>query len=433
MTAIPAGFKVDPLIAEARRRQRRRRVVLAAVAVALVVAGAGGWRLRTRSSSPSVRVERLAIAQAARRATVVEEGMTGGVGWAMNGLGLWLTADDGQTWLAATPPHVQNAGDAVARIEQIQFVDPQHGWLTAADVFGGFPIPKNAAGLRHEEIDRTADGGRTWKASVPPGCLQVCGATYVSFLDPQVGFAIATKGLFATSDGGATWRRISQPPFVGAIAFLDENHAFGVSDPAKWVGAQYDVPVGGGVLYRTDDGGRNWARIVLPAPVAYASWRRTTDPATFFDSRNGVVPVRFRNPTTQAERLVVYTTADGGSTWETHPAPADVSWWPPNWGVPVTSYFSAANPRDWVVTDRTALHVTTDGGRSWRTIHPRDLPVGGSIWSAMFSSATDGWAIFALAGEDGEAALVHTTDGGRDWTPLTPPVPKSNPPLPHGR
>jgi photosystem II stability/assembly factor-like uncharacterized protein len=93
----------------------------------------------------------------------------------------------------------------------------------------------------------------------------------------------------------------------------------------------------------------------------------------------------------------------------------------------VTSYFSAASSLDWVVTDLNVLHVTTDGGRSWRTVRPRDLPTGGTIWQAVFSSAEDGWAIFALPGQDGNAALVHTVDGGLDWTPLLPPVPKPKP------
>jgi len=426
LTALPAPFKVDPLIAEARRRQRRRRLVLIAAVVASAATGVGLWRATSNGSSPAARVPRLSIAQAAHTAFVSDEGMTGGVGWAMNGLGLWLTTDGGRTWLTATPPHVRATGDAVARIGQIQFVDPKHGWLTAGDVFGGFKIPKHAASLRHMEIDRTTDGGRTWKASVPPGCLETCGGDYISFLDTRHGFAIATKGLFKTNDGGASWTRVSRPPFAGAITFLDERHGFGVSDSFRWAPPKYDIPIGGGVLYRTVDGGVTWSRVVLRAPRAYARWERTSDPVTFFDNRNGVVPVRFRDPRTHAQRLVVYATSDGGATWTARPAPATVTW-SATWGLPTTWYFSAPNARDWVVTGKRVLYVTADGGLTWRTIHPRDVPRGGSIWNAVFSSADDGWAIFAQPGMTAYPALVQTTDGGRDWSALAPPVPKPKP------
>jgi photosystem II stability/assembly factor-like uncharacterized protein len=430
VTTAPASFQIDPLIAAARQRQRRRRLALATVLLLATAAGISAWRLTTTpSSAPSVAAARHQIEIAAHKAMIVNAGITGGVGWAMNGIGIWASADGGRTWLTATPRHVRNIGDPVARVGQIQFVDSRHGWLTAGDVFGGFRIPRGAPSLRHMEIDRTSDGGRTWQASAPPGCLQTCGDAHVSFLNARDGFALTTKGLFSTRDAGATWSRVSRPPFTGAFTFLDARRGFGVNDPTSWTGPQHDVPVGGDVLYRTDDGGLHWSLVVLPAPAAYASWPRTVDPVTFF-AQHGVAPVRFRNPKTHAERLVVYLTTDGGVTWTARPAPTNVKWWPPNWGVPVTSYFSAATPLDWVVTDRSVLHITTNGGRSWRTFRPRDLPTGGTIWQAVFSSADDGWAIFALPGQNGSAALVHTVDGGLDWTPLLPPVPKPKPVTP---
>jgi len=337
VTTVP-GLRLDPLLAEARRRARRRRLALLALVLAGAGAGAGVWRLTAGTPAPSPRADEARIAAAARRTFVGEAGLTAGVGWAMNGLGLWVTRDGGRTWITATPPHVRTAGDAVARIGDIQFVDRDHGWLAAADVAGGFPLPRNAPSRRHMEIDRTTDGGRTWRASVPPGCLEACGGTHLAFVDATHGFASAAQGFFATGDGTRT----------------------------------------------------------------------------------------------HAQRLVLYTSADGGASWTAHVAPAGLGWSTSQftWGVPASGLFSAASPRTWVVNGGRVLFATTDAGASWRSVRPLDLPPRATIREAQLISADDGWAIFRLPkGNGGSGALVRTTDGGLNWTALAPPVPRL-PPFP---
>jgi len=404
--AAARGWRIvlDPLIAEAKRRARRRRVLLGLV---LVAAGSGvaTWRLATSQPPPSRAAEEMRIAAAAGQTHIVESGLTGGVGWAIADIGLWITTDGGSRWINATPKHVR-AADPVARINQIQFVDREHGWLSAGDVYGGFRIPRGSASVRHMEIDRTSDGGRTWQASVPPGCLMRCGDNHVDFLDAQHGFMLGSGGLFSTADGGATWTHVAPAPFTGQFAFVDARIGLGVSDP---------VPLGGGRLYRTVDGGRSWTRLRI---------RGKADSITVF-GREGIVPVRIR--TAHGQELVVHVTDDAGATWTTRTAPFRLHL---QWGVPL-GYFSAASPDVWFAAGRRVLYETTDAGLSWRAIRPLDLPPRGWIWQAQFTSADDGWAVFWLpeGGRSSAGALVRTTDGGRDWTPLEPPVPKP-PPLP---
>jgi photosystem II stability/assembly factor-like uncharacterized protein len=427
--AVAPGIQLDPLIGEARRRARRRRLALLVVALAGAGAGIGVWRLTGGAPASTPVANAARITAVARTTFIGDAGLSGGVGWSMNALGFWVTRDGGSTWITATPKHVRAAGDVFARIDQVEFIDRDHGWLTAGDVFGGFPLPKNAPTWRHMEIDRTTDGGRTWHASAPPGCLQACGETHVSFLDPKAGFAIASKGLFATHDGGATWTRVSRPPFVGPIDFLDARSGFGVSDPTRWGGPQYATPIGGGIPYRTSDGGRTWSRVRVAAPAAYAGWGAVASAVQFF-GRQGVLAVRFRDPRTHVQRLVVYTSTDGGSSWAAHFVPARVRWSLSffTWGVPASGLFSAASPRAWVMNGNRVLFATTDGGRSWRTVRPLDLPRRATIWSVQFTAPDDGWAIFWLPkGDSGSGALVRTSDGGSTWTPLAPPVPKLRP------
>ena len=368
------------------------------------------------------QAKRHRIVRAARTASISDAGITGGVGWAMDYAGLWVTSNGGASWITATPPHVRRTGAAFDRVLQVQYVDRMHGWVSADDVFGGFTIPTGSPTLRHMEIDRTTDGGRTWRSFLPPGCLESCGAPYLSFLSARLGFALTPGGgLFTDEDGGTTWRSVSRPAFTGAIQFLDPRDGFGVSDPRRWAGFEGEVPVGGGIVYRTSDGGRTWSQLRLRPPVAYIGWREDADSIRFFAGGRGVLAVRFRNPRTHEQRLVVYTSTDAGETWAAHPAPSSVHLWPRQWGISASGSFSAATPSAWVVMDRRVLHVTTDGGRRWRTVRPLDLPRHASIWQETFTSAADGWAIVGL---DGGPALIHTTDGGRWWSPLTPPVPK---------
>ena len=169
-------------------------------------------------------------AGAARSEVIVEAGLVApGLGWAMNGLGLWWTGDGGTHWRVMTPPHVAATGDVVARVVDVAAVDDRHVWISAADIQGNRVV--NGA-TRHMEIERTVDGGRTWRSSIPPGCYG-CGATHLSFVDGRTGFALAASQpdnrLFRTSDGGASWQRVADHHF------RDRSHAGLELPPASLV------------------------------------------------------------------------------------------------------------------------------------------------------------------------------------------------------
>jgi photosystem II stability/assembly factor-like uncharacterized protein len=376
-----AAIAVDPLIAEARRRARRRRLAYAA---ALVLVGLGAWLALGRSANApppppahglSAAQELRALERAGTRTFVGDAGVDpSGAGWAMNGLGLWLTSDAGTRWRTTAP--TLPGGDVIARVCQVTFVDREHGWISACDLIGN--VYYKDGSNRFAAIERTRDAGRTWHVSAP-NC-PACGGS-LSFLDAHRGFALNRRGLFATDDGGATWRFVAHAPFVGSIGFVDARHGWG----RTWSGK----------LYRTADGGRAWSRVPLAGKAGSLP-------------RFGVV----------AAGRFVHVTRDEGATWSSVAAPAP------------SEQFSAATPRVWFLWTGKRLWKTTDAGGRWTRVPLRVVPA--SLWDMTFTSPTNGWAIFGLAGGN-VAALARTTNGGRDWLPLSPRGRVVHPPAGHHR
>jgi photosystem II stability/assembly factor-like uncharacterized protein len=429
----PRPDELEALIEEARRRARRRRwgygisFLLLALAVGLyfgIGRGGGGGAGRNGHGGPqpaaqSPAEEAQRIAQVGARTSIGEAGLVApDLGWAMNGLGLWWTRDGGTHWRVMTPPQVAATGDVVARVVDIAAVDDQHVWVSAADIASGQQLE------RHMAIERTRDGGRTWQASIPPGCHR-CGGARLSFIDARRGFAVVAAQpdhrLFETRDGGASWRRVpSDLSFTGPIRFLNARDGWAVSEPGRMVGRSQSVPVGGGLVYRTSDGGRHWHRVPLAAPPRYRGQQATAGVPRFFGPRAGVVAVRFRDRT-HAQHLVVYVTKDGGDSWTPRPAPASADLRAYSWGFPQGLPFSAADAWSWFLFVGHHLYWTRDAGRTW-SVTATVAPKAPQVWDVNFSSPRDGWAIFAsvVTGPRAGSALVRTRDGGRHWTPLAP-------------
>ncbi|HEX5245979.1 MAG TPA: hypothetical protein VFW41_02485 [Gaiellaceae bacterium] len=375
----------EALIEEARRRARRRRAWYVAAAV-LALGGAAGLffgggggrspgsgRAASHGPRPLTRAQELhALERAGRRATIVAAGVDrAGVGWAMNGLGMWATSDGGAHWWTATP--AVPGGDVVARVGQVYFLNAKVGWASGVDLIG--TVFYGDASDRFSAIERTTDGGRTWHMSAH-NCA-ACGGS-LSFLDAKRGFALTglqpSPRLFRTGDGGVTWSRVARAPFTGSIEFRDLRNGWG----ATWSGR----------LFRTTDGGRHWERLPFAASSGLPRFFGTA----------GVV----------ASHRVIEVTRDGGRTWSAVAAPADAV------------QFSAPTARDWYVWSGKTLWRTSDAGGRWSKVAMRVVPQ--NLSDLTFTSPRTAWAIFTLGGD--AIALAKTTNGGRDWLPLTPPVPK---------
>ncbi|MGH3009380.1 MAG: hypothetical protein ACRDLM_08255 [Gaiellaceae bacterium] len=334
-------------------------------------------------------------------------GASAGVVWAIDRHGfVWLSMDSGRTWRISLrrtftvrgPGVFKEPGPGVvANLDQVQFVDKRHGWISAT--LDGDPN-RPPIDTRPWAIERTMDGGRSWRVSWLPGCG--CDPGVLSFYDARHGYVLAADRLgrgnprlFWTNDGGASWQLVARPPHFGSITFIDRRDGFLGTYP----GSTITGPGGGGgkrwpgVLYRTTDGGKTWSRDRVPPPSLGLRL-----PISSFGRRLVVADGMGNHPR-------VYASVDGGAHWTAFAPPRPVE-------ARVVD-FSAGSPEAWAFLAPGRLYVTHDAGQKWDKIVPRGLPRPDDIYPLVFSSPRAGWTLMTRFRE-----LYRTTDGGRHWTPV---------------
>lgn len=133
------------------------------------------------------------------------------------------------------------AGPTVGGLDllSVDFIDAQTGWAV------GEIDPGGAGGA----IYQTLDGGRNWR----PVARSTEILTSVHFISPRIGWVAGHSGrIERTDDGGMTWKaqRIEhEGEVLNSIFFVDERRG--------WV-------VGGnGLVFRTMNGGEVWNRIAI--------------------------------------------------------------------------------------------------------------------------------------------------------------------------
>ncbi len=228
----------------------------------------------------------------------------------------------------------------------------------------------------------------------------------------------ATGGVWKSRDGGTTFAPVfehERVSSVGAIG-LDPN-----APDVVWVGTGEGNPrnsagVGAG-LYKTTDGGRSWRLMGLERSERIH--RIIVDPED-----SDVVWVGVMGPAwADGEERGVYKTVDGGTTWRR------VLWVNERTGVS-DLVMDPSNPmklfagtwefrrEPWFFTSGgpgSGLHVSHDGGETWRRYQERDgLPQGelGRIGIAVSPSSPS--VVYALV-EAAQSALLRSDDGGDSW------------------
>jgi photosystem II stability/assembly factor-like uncharacterized protein len=261
-------------------------------------------------------------------------------------------------------------------------------------------------------VERSSDGGATWRASAPVPDRHVAGPGAVRRVDARHFFLAVGEGaaagssaqsLWRSDDGAQTWTFVSRtqspsaPQRPGVLPFGCDKTGVAFATPTRgWAaGACAGGPA---FLYRTDDGGKTWRPLRLAGLSRCAC---DVSPPAFANARDGAFGVNGFPQEGGKPIFRVYWTSDGGLHWRATRPPAG------RIGAPQivdgrTAWVAGAPPGS-IRIPFTRLYRTTDAGRHWQVTR---LPFDGDIDAV---SATVAYAVV------GQKTLWRTSDGGRSW------------------
>lgn len=214
----------------------------------------------------------------------------------------------------------------------------------------------------------------------------------VAFAGQRVGLAVGDRGvIWRTEDGGRNWEFRPTPTTASlrSVCLL--------TDRVGWAAGLEVAPetrIVSGVVLMTSDGGRSWKRInetVLPGLCT----------VQFFDTDHGCVA----GQSSLAGSSGVWTTLDGGRTWSPAPGARSEGW----------TAAAFRDPRNGVLIGERNQRGTLGNGQLLplrRTLSLRGLR------DVVLPPARAGWLV-----GDG-ALLLHSTDGGASWPEPPGPLPR---------
>jgi photosystem II stability/assembly factor-like uncharacterized protein len=263
--------------------------------------------------------------------------------------------------------------------------------------------PKAFKALKYRNIGPAA-GGRVSRVAGVPG-------------DPSTYFAAtASGGVWASSDGGESWKSVfdDQPiSSIGSIAVApsDRNVIYVGSGEANIRG---NVAAGDGI-YKSIDAGKTWTHV----------WKQ--------EGQIGAIAVHPANADIAFAAVLghafgpnpergVYRTRDGGKTWQQvlkkdeNTGASDVAIDPAMPSI-VFAGFWQARRLPWDLQSGgpgSGLFVSRDGGETWKPITGHGLPDG--IWGkvGVAVAPSDSRRVYALI-EAGKGGLFKSDDEGESW------------------
>jgi photosystem II stability/assembly factor-like uncharacterized protein len=240
-------------------------------------------------------------------------------------------------------------------------------------------------------------------------------------LDAQHGWAVASRRLLITADGGSSWRDVTPPggfgdaehDYLQGLEFLDVQHG--------WVAIREDFtamsdPSYGRIdVWRTTDGGQHWAKTQLPKAVIN-QYGEILPPVQFdfLDASHGFAFLT-GNIAKGRNDSDLFWTADGGQTWSADRPTG-------NTGIEGTVGFASAN--DGVVVNPprgSGIAVTHDGGRTWKdaalSLPPESAGAQLYFGEPVFFDGRSGLVSIDFQMDTTSVYRVYrTSDAGSSWT-----------------
>ena len=283
----------------------------------------------------------------------------------------------------------------------------------------------------------------------------------VDFISATVGWAVATRSLLGTIDGGRSWRPLSEPPTpLRSVHFVNTTLGWGIAggtDPQPIHG--WLVPHDAATLVITYDGGVHWRPLGGPSnpqtvcfSEASQGWVGTAEGVYLLhmteQGSNWSLALSRPDPQPGLPQVtliecaaphalwvlflggqsgmshspyIAYATVDG-SSWKAvlkeamsegqilPGVPAGPDTYPPSFSVvdPADAVFVGDGP----ATNVAQCVIASNGGATLRRTGRIDNAP--ETFAAAFTSVTAGWVLTRNAG--GDYVIAATADGGYQWS-----------------
>src|ERR1043166_363488 len=301
------------------------------------------------------------------------------------GDGLYKSADAGRTWI-----HV--GLDKTRQISRV-VIHPTDANTVYVAAQGSRWAPTDDRG-----IYRSTDGGATWKRilfvspnagaselEMDPTNPRVLYATFWDF--QRTPWSIRSggpgSGIWKSTDGGDTWTQLKNglPSVMGRIGL-----AVARATPTRLYAL---VEADSGGMYRSDDSGMRWRRVSGSRPLLARPWyfmSITVDP-----KNSDVV---------YAPGFSFLKSTDGGATYSTRPSPQSDNH---------RLWINPSDPQNMILTHDGGASVSFDGGASWSSVENQPT-------AQFYAVQVDSVFPYNLYGgqQDGSSVMIPSRDVGGD-------------------
>jgi photosystem II stability/assembly factor-like uncharacterized protein len=254
-------------------------------------------------------------------------------------------------------------------------------------------------------VFKTTDAAQHWLSQFAGSASSTnAGPLKIQFFDRNNGLMAlgGTGAAYRTEDGGSHWTQLTMPTFsYSHVFFSDQLHGWILGTVLSL--DQRDAQA---QFFSTSDAGDHW--VALPPP-----------PAFLLAGKGGFSEVAFRGPSEGwmggfAQQSKVYSTIDGGVTWQAHPLPVTVvgKGGFAEGSAPLVETAVSLLPGAGVLAvvfdpNGTPVGLTSfDGGSTWRRISP---PPGETAYSEFVFQDTFHW--WAMR----NGTLFRSSDAGQSW------------------
>ncbi len=318
------------------------------------------------------------------------------------GDGVYKSLDGGRTWLHMGLRDAQQIASIL--------VDPGDANRVYAAVMGHPYGPNLERG-----VFRSVDGGEQWEKVLfkdqDTGAIELAfdpknaRTIYADLWSARLGpwengaFSGPGSGLFKSTDGGTTWRPLTQglPAFAQGLGRI----GLGVApSDGKRIYAMVDASPTLGGLYRSDDAGMSWGKVNGETRV----WGRGSDFA-------GVKVDPVNRDLVYVANTSTYRSTDGGVTFiAIKGAPGGDDYH--------TIWINPDNPRNIMLGADQGATITVNGGETWSSWYNQST-------AQFYHVATDNrfpYWVYGGQQESGSAGVASRSDYGeisfRDWHPV---------------